>query len=461
MQIIYVVPKPNMEQTIKRMLNAIGCNLEVKTVYYEDKTEQYYGNIFLFHGYVDVPVIKNIAIKNKEKKGININIVLNESNDRDFAEINIKAKMNEKLNEMLEKIIKENQKEITFEEEALEGFQKIAMRSGKTIAIFSSKGGVGKTGCSQTIGEGSKYFLSEGMKGIVVDLNLEEGSFSKIFTALPSQYKLEDFLKGFRNEIEEEKNGRIVLKHDYNQKEAIKKLRPLLRRIIVEKPTFEANKTIKFPFDVMFSPSENKSEYAKTIYNRAKIYLPLLIETLKEDYDLIVFDCHNSTMDFNGELFKLVDHIGLVLNTDRRTIEQNREFVQDFLRTETLKQKIIAIYNEYDEADVPGTDEAVLSQISTLAKGSKELEKFIDEKTIYFPKITRFRKITNNRDALFNAEKKYLSEEEWSKYLVNLEKFFKLILPNKIEKIAESKNSVYKKTFSEKMFSIFFGDKND
>ena len=51
MQIIYVVPKPNMEQTIKRMLNAIGCNLEVKTVYYEDKTEQYYGNIFLFHGY--------------------------------------------------------------------------------------------------------------------------------------------------------------------------------------------------------------------------------------------------------------------------------------------------------------------------------------------------------------------------------------------------------------------------
>jgi cellulose biosynthesis protein BcsQ len=308
---------------------------------------------------------------------------------------------------------------------------------GKVFCVYSAKGGVGKTGTAQILGEGTQFFMKKDkIKRICVDFNVEEGSFSKKFVQTAGEYKFELLIDAFKENADD------------------KQLRELLKSVIVEKPNFKYSK-IEFPCDVLFAPSENKSKNSIEIYKQ-RDFVPKILSMLKEMYDLVLCDCSNAKTILNYQLFNHVDNILLVINTDKNSIDQNEEFIREVLNSEELRKKVLVIFNEHDKEELDVTDQRIINSMFGIPENTREMKEFVENRLVIFPKIPIYRKISNRRDAVFNPNEKYLTEECRATYIVSLKKLFGKIVPALVyeqENINEEGNG--KKGFVDKFFGKF------
>lgn len=219
------------------------------------------GNRIIFAKYdSNIKLLKEIAVKNNDNYGENINI----TGIKNFY------------------VPDEIQKEVYFDElkEVLEKkntkYINEIKKNGKIVLFYTPKGGVGKTQISQIVSEVSHLLLKPNIKILFVDANYAEGSYSERFNEYDYSHSLDLVI----NEYE---NGGDIL--------------PVLKKAIVSEPEFayEYSKGYKLKnIDVLFSPLNDSIGINKIFVNKG--LFSNIFENLKNIYDLIFIDTSNESM---------------------------------------------------------------------------------------------------------------------------------------------------------------------
>ena len=201
-------------------------------------------------------------------------------------------------------------------------------KNGKTIGIFSLKGGVGKTIFTINL---AGIYSSINKKVLIMDLDLTCGCIA-LTTNKP-------FDKTIYNFVDDYNNNRYHLFQDY---------------------VTHYNESI----DILASPKDPRQ--AHKIESK---YLELAIEKASYDYDVVLIDTHHNLDETNLVLLDAVDEILFVMNNDPMDVKNMKNILAIFKDLNKTNYKIL-LYNARD----PLKNYFTLFDMKSIIKGNIDYE---------------------------------------------------------------------------------------
>ena len=174
------------------------------------------------------------------------------------------------------------------------------MAKGKSICIFSAKGGVGKT--ITTINLAGIYEHLE-KKVLIVDLDLSSGGIS-VSLNLPAQKTIYNFVDDYNNHRYTDFENYITKYDDY--------------------------------IDVLSCPKDPRQ--ANKIDSK---YIDLLIDKAVNNYDIVLIDMNHILNEINVVTLDKADLILFVMTNDPLDVKNMKSLISIFNDSEILKYKIL------------------------------------------------------------------------------------------------------------------------
>ena len=174
------------------------------------------------------------------------------------------------------------------------------VKQGKSICVFSQKGGVGKTVLSLNLAGVSS---SMDLKTLIMDFDMYTGSISMILK--------DDFNKTIYHLTDDLLNNRYKKLEDY---------------------VYKYNDNI----DILPSPKDPRQ--ASKISSK---YIPMLIEKVKRDYDIIIIDTKSIMDEVNIVTLDNTDLNLFIIDNDLFTLKNTRNLLNIFNDYNILNYKVL------------------------------------------------------------------------------------------------------------------------
>ena len=176
----------------------------------------------------------------------------------------------------------------------------MSKKVGKTICLFSAKGGVGKTVLSLNM---AGVASSMGLKTLIMDFDVHTGAVSMIIN--------EEIKKTIYHLTDDLLNNRYKKLEDY---------------------IYKYNDNI----DVLSSPKDPRQGSKIT-----SKYLNLLLDKVKRDYDLVLIDTGSEMSEVNVMTLELVDEVLFVIDNDLFTLKNTRNIINIFNDVDKTNFKVL------------------------------------------------------------------------------------------------------------------------
>lgn len=416
---VYVIVPKKFIELIKDKFEEIGIDIPKKNyITLNEFNNSMLGNNIIFIGYSNkINPLKEVAIKNKEMKGINISLV-NKEVEIEYAEIHytIYLKEIEKLKNILNKMninseIKLENSKFIKPEANKSYYLNDKTKYGKIILAYTPKGGVGKTQVTQIVSELAGHFIDEGKKILFVDSNYSESSFSDRFLEYSSSNSLDVVLKEFEND----NNIEIAIKN-----------------AIVREPTFNYQHSKEYKLknvDVLFAPQNDGLGVERAYSN--PIFYKNLFTSLRRMYDIIFVDTSNeATTPTNHYLLKEADVINFIITSDTYSVRQTINFLK---RENFSFEKFNIFANNFKERLFGEGLEVVIAKMIGKDPDSKEVREYIKNRVFHIPGIETFVQVNNLQDGIFNPYNKYISKKEKEEIIFNILKMLRQVSPEMLK----------------------------
>lgn len=212
---------------------------------------------------------------------------------------------------------------------------------GKTICIYSPKGGVGKSMIAANMA-GVSFLMNK--KTLLIDADLYDGGLSLFVD--------NDISKTIYTLSDDFKNNKYDTIYDY---------------------VYHYNEKI----DILCAPKTQLQSGDVKVK-----YIESIINVAKENYDLVVIDTNSAYNELNKRIFECVDEILLILTNDMINIKNMKNIINIFKSEENNKYKVL-LNSSFDFKEPYFSNYEIINVIGANIDYTLDRESFFKNITLY------------------------------------------------------------------------------